>query len=304
MNYSKKKINYSLDELRALLALHRLQSFVRAASALHITQPALTRRLQLLEEAVGGRLVDRSTRAMRFTPLGEWLVARVRDEVEGLDRHLGLAAQMARGEVGTLEFACLTTVAYAIAPRVVAQFHQAHPQVRVALLDDTGMRVIESVRSGRAEFGVGIWSQELEDIEAQVVCRDPFVLAMPPEHPLGRRRRIRWKELEGAQVVALRNTSENRRQIDAALHAHGVAPPWFDEVEHLSSLLGWLHTGHGMGVIPQLAMQTAEARSLRCVPLVEPAIDRKIALLKRPGASLSGPARLLWDLFARALGPR
>ncbi len=271
---------------------------------MHITQPALTRRLQLLEEAVGGRLVDRTTRSVAFTTLGEWLVGRVAEQVAGLDQHLLAASRMARGETGSVQFACLTTVAYAIAPEVIARFHHHYPQVRVTVLDDTGQRVIESVGSGRAEFGVGLWSDELHGMEADVIGEDPFVLAMSPEHALARRRRIRWQELASEKVVALRPTSANRRQIDAVLDAHGIAPPWFDEVEHLSSLLGWLHAGHGIGVIPRLAMRTAEARSLRCVPLVEPDIHRRIALLKRRGATLGGPTQGLWDLFRQALAQR
>lgn len=298
------RINYSLDALRALIELHRAQSFVQAARQLHITQPALTRRLQLLEEAVGGRLVDRTTRSVAFTTLGEWLVGRVTEQLAGLDQHLLTASRMARGESGAVQFACLTTVAYAIAPDVIERFHQSYPQVRVTVLDDTGQRVIESVGSGRAEFGIGLWTEELHGMDADVIGEDPFVLAMSPKHPMARRRRIRWDELMSEKVVALRQTSANRRQIDTVLEARGIAAPWFDEVEHLSSLLGWLHAGHGMGVIPRLAMRTAEAQSLRCVPLVEPAIQRRIALLKRRGATLGEPTQRLWDLFRQALAQR
>lgn len=297
-------INYSVDALRALVALHQAQSFVGAARGLHITQPALTRRLQVLEQAVGGRLVDRTTRSVVFTTLGNWLVERVGAELEALDRHLLNAARMARGEQGTVQFACLTTVAYALAPGVLSRFHERYPRVRAALLDDTGQRVLASVRDGHAEFGIGVWSDDMHGIEAQVVCDDPFVLALPPDHALARRRTLRWRELAGLQVVALRSTSANRRQIDTELAAHGIEPPWFDEVEHLSSLLGWLHAGLGVGVIPQLAMRTAEARTFRGVPLVEPAIRRGIVLMKRQGATLGDTSAYLWDLFASSLKAR
>jgi DNA-binding transcriptional LysR family regulator len=298
------RINYGIDGLRALVLLHQTRSFVQAARRLYITQPALTRRIQTLEEAVGGRLVDRTTRSVRFTALGEWLVTRAGELLEQMDQHLTEAARMARGESGRVQVACLTTVAYALAPAVVDRFHREFPQVRVTLLDDTGQRVLESVREGRAEFGIGIWHETVDGLVAQVVGSDPFVLAMPPDHPLARRRQIAWSELPGRRVVALRPTSANRRQIDLALEAAGIEPPWFDEVEHLSSLLGWLHSGQGIGVIPRLATRTAEGRQLRCVPLVRPAISRPIALVRRDKASLGGPAQLLWDLFAQALARR
>jgi len=295
------RINYTLDELRALVALHRTQSFVQAAQALHVTQPALTRRLQMLEQAVGGRLVDRTTRSVAFTALGQWLVSQAEAGVEALDQAMRTASRMASGEMGAVQFACLTTVAYAMAPALMDRFHARYPQVRVTMLDDTGQRVVQSVRSGQAEFGVGVQPDDAQDLDCTWLCDDPFVLAMSTGHALARRRSIRWRELEGLQVVALRTTSANRRHIDAQLQLHGIDTPWFDEVEHLSSLLGRLQAGSGIGVIPRLALPAAEARTLRCVPLVEPGIARRVVLMRRKGASLGEAATHLWDLFARSL---
>jgi DNA-binding transcriptional LysR family regulator len=300
-NQSVMRINYSLEELRALRALHDAKSFVQAAKSLHISQPALTRRIQLLEDALSARLVDRTTRAMTFTPLGESLVAGIAPLIDELDQQMLNAVRIAQGESGTLQFACLTTVAYAITPGVIELFHKTYPKIRVSVFDDTGQRVVESVRSGQAEFGIGLWSDELHGLNAHVVCIDPFVLAMSSNHPMAQNHQIAWAELESTPVVALRKTSENRRQIDAALELHQTQAPWFDEVEHLSSLLGWIQSGKGIGVIPRLAMRAAQAHSLRCIDLIEPQIERRIALIKRQGVTLSHTAKLAWQYFEQAL---
>lgn len=295
------RINYSLDGLRALIALHQTQSFVQAARVLHITQPALTRRLQMLEQAIQGRLADRTTRAVTFTPLGLWLVERVKGDVQALDTDLATASRMAQGELGDITFACLTTVAYAWAPRVLERFHVRYPKVRALMLDDTGQRVLASVRNGQAEFGIGIQPGDPHGLVCETLCDDPFVLAMPPNHHMARRRKLRWRELEGQPVVALRQTSANRHQIDRELEAAGLQTPWFDEVEHLSSLMGRVQGSMTLAVVPQLALQAAPARSLRSIPLTEPRIARRVMLIRREAASLSPVAAHLWELFADAL---
>ncbi|BEU98429.1 LysR family transcriptional regulator [Acidovorax sp. DW039] len=296
-------INYRLDDLRALLALHGSGSFVRAAEQLHITQPAFSRRIAQLEAALGGALVERTTRKVAMTTLGLDLVRNAGPLLEQLDETLAETARCARGESGRLSVACLTTVAYALLPPIMRAFQQRYPQLRLHLRDDTGQRVVQAVLQREAEFGVGVLNNLPPDIISQHCADDPYVIAFAPGHPLERMRKVPWRTLSAHRVVALRSTSANRQQIDAALTEAGVTPPWFDEVEHLSSMLGLLRGGVGIGVLPRWALHSADATELRTRPLVEPAIVRPIGLLRRRDALLSQPAQVLWQLLQVQLAP-
>lgn len=296
-------INYRVDDLRALLALHACGSFVRASELLHITQPAFSRRIAQLESALGGALVERTTRKVAMTTLGLDLVRQAGPLLQQLDETLAEAARCARGESGRLSVACLTTVAYALLPPVLRAFHRRYPQLRVHLRDDTGQRVVQAVLQREAEFGVGVLSNLPPDITSLHCADDPYVIAFAPGHPLERMRQVPWHALQAHRVVALRATSANRQQMDAALAAAGVATPWFDEVEHLSSMLGLLRGGVGIGVLPRWALHSAGATELRTRPLVEPDIVRPIGLLRRRDALLSQPAQVLWQLLQARLAP-
>lgn len=294
-------MNYRVDDLRALAALHTTGSFVRAAERLHITQSAFSRRIAQLEAAIGGALVERTTRRVALTALGLDLVRKTALLLDQLDDAVAEAGRCARGESGRIDVACLTTVAYSLLPPVLDAFRQRYPQVRLHLRDDTGQRVAQAVLAREVEFGIGVLGHPSAELHAEHCADDPYVIAFRAGHPLQRRKRVAWKDLQGWRVVALRSTSANRQQIDEALAAEGIASPWFDEVEHLSSMLGLLRGGVGIGVLPRLALHSGAADDLLSRPLHSPDVVRRIGLLRRHDAPLSRPAADFWDLLREQL---
>ena len=294
------RINYRIDDLRALLALAQHRSFVRAAETLYITQSAFSRRIAQLEEVVGARLVERTSRRVALTPLGQVLAQQARIFLPQLDQSMEEAYRQARGESGSLTLACLTTVAYSRLPAVLGQFRQAFPNVRLHVRDDTGQRVTQSVINREAEFGVTVYNEPTADLVVQAVAKDPFVLAFSPEHPLARKKSLRWHELATWKPVSLGRSSANRALIDAGLMREGIAPPWFDEVEHLSTMIGFLRNAQVVGVLPRMALD-ARAPDLEMRPLTHPVLSREIALIRRAETELSKAAQGLWDMLAHSL---
>lgn len=294
------RINYRIDDLRALLALEQHRSFVRAAETLHITQSAFSRRIAQLEDVVGARLVERTSRRVALTPLGQALAQQARIFVPQLDQSMEDAYRQARGESGSVTLACLTTVAYSRLPAVLGQFRQAFPNVRLHVRDDTGQRVTQSVINREAEFGVTVYNEHTADLVVQAVAEDPFVLAVSPEHPLARKKNLRWRELANWKPVSLGRSSANRTLIDAGLMREEIAPPWFDEVEHLSTMIGFLRNAQVVGVLPRMALD-ARAPDLVIRPLTHPVLSREIALIRRTETELSKAAQGLWDMLARSL---
>lgn len=295
-------MNYRIDDLRALLALERHGSFARAAETLHITQSACSRRIAQLEEVVGARLVERTSRRVALSSLGVSLVRQARILLPQLDQSMEDAYRQARGESGCVTLACLTTVAYSRLPAVLGRFRQAFPQVRLHVRDDTGQRVTQSVINRDAEFGVTVLTDHTADLVTQQVARDPFVLAVSPQHPLARKKSLNWHDLAPWKPVSLGRSSANRMLIDTELLREGIALPWFDEVEHLSTMIGFLRNAQGVGVLPRMALD-ARAPDLVMRPLKAPVLSRDIALIRRPETELSKPAQALWDMLARSLTP-
>ena len=129
------RINYRIDDIRALLALAQHGNFVLGAKSLHITQSAFSRRIAQLEEVVGARLVERTSRRVALTQLGQTLAEQARLFLPQLDQSIQDAYKQARGESGSVTLACLTTVAYSRLPAVLGQFRETFPNVSLRVRD-------------------------------------------------------------------------------------------------------------------------------------------------------------------------
>jgi DNA-binding transcriptional LysR family regulator len=294
------RINYRIDDLRALLALEKHGSFVRAAETLHITQSAFSRRIAQLEAAVGARLVERTSRRVALSALGQTLARQADIALPQLDQSVEDAYRQARGESGRVTLACLTTVAYSRLPSVLGRFRQTFPNVRLHVRDDTGQRVTQSVINREAEFGVTVFTENTADLVMQRVAHDPFVLAVSPKHPLANKRSLGWRDLANWKPVCLGRSSANRLLIDAELARAGIPLPWFDEVEHLSTMIGFLRNAQAVGVLPRMALD-ARAPDLVMIRLTSPVLGREIAMVRRSETELSKAAQGLWEMLARSL---
>lgn len=293
------RIHYELDDLRALCALDRFGSFNRAADALCVTPSALSRRIAKLESAVGGQLVERTTRRMAFTSLGATLLQRADVLLESLDGCMADARQIAQGKAGRLVVGCLASVAYAQYPAALRAFRSRYPEVQVSLRDDNGSRVRAMVLEREVDFGVTTLWEPDDELATQAVADDSYVLAVPASHPLAAHSKVRWRELDGCRLLGFKPSSATRQHVDGMLAQHGVQLNWFDEVDQLSSMMALLATGDFVAVLPGLLAPTFPA--LASIPLVEPQISRGIFLARRRDVSLSLPARALWDEISAAM---
>ena len=297
--YCVMHTNCDLPDLRAFCQLVASGGFNKTADVLAISPSALSRRISKLEEAIGGRLVERTTRTMVLTPLGHALYTRLAPLMANLDECLAQTVGIARGEQGQVTAACITTAAFSLFPDALARFRERYPNIRVDLRDDTGARVRDAVKQRNAEFGVTILWEPEPELSCTYLGDDPYVLGCAPGHPLAERSSVTWEELAPLRVLALRPSSANRQQIDAALDNAGIARPWFDEVEHLSSMIGFLEHGQALAVLPRMALVTTD--KVAAVPLVAPTIARKLYLIRRNDVSLGVAAQALWDELKTAI---
>ncbi|WP_295979664.1 LysR family transcriptional regulator [uncultured Variovorax sp.] len=284
-------INIDLPDLRALCELSRRASFTEAAHVLALTPSALSRRIAKAEAALGGRLVERTTRSMGLTSLGREVVRRIEPLLKTMEAQLSDAADIAAGRSGHLEVACVATLAQSVFPHALRQFHERYPEVRVSLRDSHATQVRLSVLERQAEFGlVPLWEPHPE-LRAELLARDAYRLVCAKDHPLANRRRMRWDELPAWKVLSFNPASATRQQIDAVLQAHGAALPWFDEVDTLATLLSHVEDGGMVAVLPALAAKASA--HLASIALEQPVIERGIYLIRRHDVSSTLPAQYL-----------
>lgn len=212
-----------LTDLRSLVTAADSGTLGRASLRLHISQPALTKRLQTLEQIVGVRLLERSPRGVALTPAGRRLYEQARpllDQTEMLD---ALVAELRRAtapvRLAASHSASEAFVAEAIAPRDTGE------QLAVELVIANSLVVRTLVADGRADLGVAA-SREgatpTPGVRREPLADDAIVCAVPRGHPWAQRRHVRQAEFLRTPMV-LRDPSSNARwTVDAALRRRGL----------------------------------------------------------------------------------
>jgi DNA-binding transcriptional LysR family regulator len=290
-------MNFDLNDLRAFVAVTDKGSFRAAATALHLSQPALSRRVEKLESALGFRLFERTTRKVELNALGRAFIPKARHVLHELESALLGMDDLSDRLRGQVTVACVPSAVGTFVADALAAFHRQYPGIRVRLIDDSATEILLAVARSEADFGISYLGTQEPDLEFEPLVEEDFVLACLPAHPLARRASVSWAELSGHRCVMLAPGSGNRLLIDQALSSLGSRPAWICEVRHVPALISLVEAGIGVGPVPRFAVVQGRKGSLVSVPLLEPRVVRTIGTIKRRGRPLAAAARAFHDLL-------
>ncbi|SAK57204.1 LysR family transcriptional regulator [Caballeronia fortuita] len=284
-------VNFDLNDLQAFRAVVECGSFRKAAEVVNISQPALSRRIDKLEEALGVRLFERTTRSVTLTTVGRAFAPSAEQLLDDLDAALLGIRDISSSRLGHVTIACVPSVAYYFLPSAVASFHRRFPRIRVKLLDASANEVLSAVISGEADFGVSFMGSQESEVDFKVVLQEQFVAACRRDHPLARKKRVTWDELYEHEYVSVDKTSGNRLLLDQALSAVSPRAPSVCETRHVTTMLGLVEAGLGVAAVPSMAMPGRNHHVLTSVLLVDPVVKRRIGIVRRRGRTLTPAAQ-------------
>jgi len=290
-------INFDLNDLSSFRAVAELGNFRKAAEAVHLSQPAFSRRIDKLEQALGVRLLERTTRRVTLTAVGRDFERKVRELLDELDSTLLGMRGVAATRMGEVTLACVPSTVYYYVSEVIRRFHASSPRVRVKVLDAGANEVLAAVSRGEADFGLNFMGAQEGDLDFKPLVEERFVAACRRDHPIAKLRRITWAALSEHDFISVSRSSGNRVLLDQALAGVPGRPQAIYETQHVTTALGLVEAGLGVAVVPAMAMPGPEHPLLVSVPLVEPVVSRKIGLIRRRGRSLSPAAQQLFELF-------
>ena len=167
-------INCEILDLRAFQLVVELESFNRAADALNMSQPALSRRIQKLEMSIGVPLLERTTRHVSPTATGQELLPLVRRMLEEFDGSLFALRDASKQRRGLVTMACIPTAAFYFLPKVIRQFNQEYPHIRFRILDLTATDGLQAVSRGEVEFGINLLGNSDPELEFEFLTDDPL----------------------------------------------------------------------------------------------------------------------------------
>lgn len=300
MNRIDAAFNVSFNELQAFVAVADRLSFRAAATALGITQPALSRRVDKLEGVLQVRLFERTSRRVALSEAGRQFLDHARAAIAEMEMALGGITAAATQRSAVVTVACVPSVANHVLPGAVEAFARRFPDVRLRVLDESGAQVVQSVALAQADFGIGFDGAQEAGLDFRAIYTEPYVLALRRDHALAQRSEVAWAELAGARLISVSARSSNRILFDHALADLKERPTVFCEVNHVTAALAMAAAGVGVTAVPALAYSAVRYPTLAALALVGPSVQRTLGLLCRQGATLSAPAQALVAILEQA----
>ncbi|MFK4446260.1 DNA-binding transcriptional LysR family regulator [Caballeronia udeis] len=291
--------------VQAFVAIADKGSFQNAADTLHVTQTAITQRLRKLEDFLGVTLVERTTRSIALSLIGRDFLPQARRLLEELGDALLEIRETGKAERGDVSIACVPTVGVQYLPRIMQEYSARYPNNRIKILDHASSAVADAVLRREAEFGINIAGAHHPELMTMPLLEDQYVLICHEDHPLARRRRVAWKQLQPYPLIFAGQVSGNRALLDTALGTNGLGLQSFYEVQRSSTAVGLVAERIAAAVVPRLAVQKGAYPNIRTIELVDPVVSRALVLVVRKTARLSPAAQALYDMIkVRAVAPK
>lgn len=283
-------MNVTLRQLRAFVAVGRTESFTLAAESLFVTQSALSGLIKEFEQALGMRVVDRSTRRTRLSDVGRDLYPLVEKILSDLDRVMDEVAQRQALKTGVVRVAAPQLMASTLLPDIIAAYAAERPAIRVEVVDCAVESVMSRVFSGEVDFGIGPERDPNSDITATTLFRGPFMVVFPPGHPLEEHDEICWRDVLRYPLTTLQGQFTKRLALDLRAAMRDVHFSPAHEVAFLSTALAMVNAGMGITVCVSYAASLVKLYGLELRPLREPEVYRNFYVFTRQGRSLSPAA--------------
>jgi DNA-binding transcriptional LysR family regulator len=252
-----------LRHLRYFVAVAEQLSFTRAAALLHMAQPALSVQIRQLEDELGVELFDRSRRAIALTHAGETMLGESRRLLASLDRSVDLVRRVGAGAIGSIAVGFVPSASNSVLPSLLRRFWEAHPDVAVTLREMAPGDLVDGLHGGNLDISFLYLPFSDPLLDHLVIVREPFVAALPFDHPLARETTVDVADLRDEPFVTPADHGMMpglHAKVTAICHAAGFVPRAVqDDVWLVQTIVALVAAGVGVALVPSSSQAQARA---------------------------------------------
>ncbi|WP_027911259.1 LysR substrate-binding domain-containing protein [Pseudomonas sp. URMO17WK12:I4] len=246
---------FELAQLRCFTTVATELNFRRAAERLNMTQPPLSRQIQLLEHSLGVELFTRSTRSVALTAAGRAFFIEAQNLLERAHQAAASARRFAAGDIGSVSISFVGSAVYEFLPRVIAEARLNQPQVKISLSEMNTHQQHEALRTRRIDLGIVRQPLLQAGYENECLVREPFVLAIPRQHPLATVDQVGVRDLDGAPFLMYSHAAYPpfNELLTGMFRSAGVAPEYVQWLGSSLTILALVNAGMGLALVPRCA---------------------------------------------------
>ena len=287
---------------RAFVAVAKHLHFTKAAEELHTTQPSLSLMIQQLEEHLNTKLITRSTRQVILTEMGQTFLPLAENAVRNFESALEHMRDLSELKQGRVTVAAFPSVAANQLPPILVEYHRRYPNVKIQVVDGIWGTVVEKVRTGIADFGVGSRPPEMGDLNFREIYDDEVMLLATKDHPLAANSQLKWQAIADEEIVVLSADTGVRQSVDAALSAADIKLIPIMEPALIQTAASLVSAGAGLGLILSSYLKVVHMEGLIAIPLTDPHILRPVGIITRKDLQMTPAAQVMLDMVINGLG--
>lgn len=278
----------NLRDLRYLVALADHRHFGRAAAACFVSQPTLSTQIRKLEEELGVSLVERAPRKVMLTPTGLQVVERARRIVADVEQMKELARRSIDPESGSIRLGLFPTLGPYLLPHAMPLLRTRFPQLELLLIEEKSEVLLSRLREGRLDAVILALPVEDDQLHAEFLFEEPFVLAVSDRHPLAARGHLSLQELSEQKLLLLEDGHCMREQALDVCRLSGAAEHSEFRATSLETLRQMVTANVGVTLLPVLATKPPVARSphLHLLDFNDARPTRRIAMVWRRSSAM------------------
>jgi LysR family hydrogen peroxide-inducible transcriptional activator len=289
----------NLRALQYFVKLADLHHFSKAADACFVSQPTLSTQIKKLEEELGVQLVERSPKNIMLTPVGEEIADRARLVLSDIDQIRTVARRSGNPAQGVIRLGLFPTLAPYYLPHVVPSVRQLYPDLRLQLAEEKTEDILRMLRQGQLDAALLALPIDGDGLEVEILFEEPFVLALPGEHPLTEKSSITVADLKGSELLLLDEghcLRDHALEVCALAGAHERVDFHATSMETLRQMVA---ANVGITLMPILSVKPpiAATRNIVIRRFSQAAPSRTIALVWRNSSALSEFLKELAECF-------
>ncbi|MEN5395431.1 DNA-binding transcriptional regulator OxyR [Stenotrophomonas sp. TWI377] len=292
----------NLRDLKYLVALADHRHFGKAAAACFVSQPTLSTQIRKLEDELGLPLVERAPRKVMLTPAGVEAAARARIIVAEVEQMKEAARRSRDPEAGTVRLGIFPTLGPYLLPHVIPNIRERFPQLELLLVEEKSDELLARLREGKLDAALLALPLDDDQLHAEFLFEEPFLLAVSGQHPLARRQHLDVQELSSQKLLLLEDGHCLRDQALAVCRLFGANEKSEFRATSLETLRQMVAADVGITLLPTLSVKPPVPRSEN-IRLLDFSGDdrpsRRIAMAWRRSSAMTGFLEQLAQQFKR-----
>ncbi|MEM9915797.1 MAG: LysR substrate-binding domain-containing protein [Planctomycetota bacterium] len=284
-----------IHQLRYFLAVAEQGGMRQAARVCHVTQPSLSTQVQKLEDELGHRLFDRSSRGAELTEAGRSLLPRARQILGELSSTLDRVRADVETGRGQLRVGAIPTMAPFLLPPAVRRFQKQNPDAELTIHEDVTEHLVEELAAARLDLA--FMSLPLDDprITTQHLFDEPLSVVMAKDDPLAQRKTVRPRDLRDRPPIVLHGMHCLGQRVRAYCEVLGLAEHQQWKAAQLATVQEWVALGLGISLLPRMVAERDRSAKRVYRPLSKPVPTRAVVVAHAAGRSLPNLGRALID---------